>query len=186
MGHITSPESALLGVAAASHGFDDIGFDQISGSFTVIDEADGHAGGRYDGKAIVTDAAHGLKKGQPINITGTTDYNGLTRVLHVISVDQFIIDKDFVDAGDESGNWDVKGGSSAWVAFMPIGADLPAANIATLTFWDSTQQSGDENAVPYTKDQIYFFPGIIKTILLATAGNVRLFRHSTLNPGGTT
>lgn len=184
MGHISSPDSAILGAMSASHGFDDIGFDQISGSFTAVDEAAGHAGGRYDGKAIINDTAHGLKKGQPINITGTVDYNGLTRVLHVINANAFIIDKDFVEGGDESGSWDVKGGKSAWVAFMPIGADLPAVNLSSITFWDENAQSGDINAVAYTKDQMYFFPGIIKEILLATSGNIRLFRHSDLNPGG--
>lgn len=177
-----SNESVILGIAAASHGFDDIGFDQPTGVIASVTEAAGHAGGRYDGKAILNDTAHGLKKGQPVNIAGTTSYNGVARVVHVINANSFIINKDYV--ADETGTWNLRGGDSAWDAFMPIGADLPAVNLSAITFWNDKIQTTDANAVAYTKDQVYVFPGTIKTILLATSGNVRLFRSSTLNPGG--
>jgi hypothetical protein len=180
---MTSPEAALLSAAAGSHGFDDIGFAQPSGVISSVAISAGHAGGRYEGKAIVTTSApHGLSKGQAINITGTTDYDGVNRVLHVVSTTRFILNKTFTIT--KAGAWDSKGGDSAWVAFMPIGADVPAASFSALTFHYPNEQSGDEKAVPYTKDKMYFFPGIIKTILLITAGNIRLYRHSDLNPGG--
>lgn len=175
-------KSAYFSSRTASHGFDDIGFEQASGSFTSVTEAGGHAGGRYSGKAIIESEAHGLKAGQPINITNTTDYNGLTRVLHVIDVDNFIIDKDYVESGDEEGDWDITGGQSAWDSFMPLD-DLPIGAITTLTFWKTKEQTGDEKLSGYEKGKLYHFPGIIKTILLAQEGvTVRLFRHATNNP----
>jgi hypothetical protein len=178
MAGISSPESAILGVASGSHGFDDIGALQATG--TVSSAA--NAGGRFAGKAALTmSAPHGLKVGMPINIAGTTDYNGVTRVLKVISSTRIVINKAYVSS--QAGTWNLLGGDSAWVAFMPVGADLPAASISALTLWYPNAQGGSQLVGTYTKDVMYMFPGIIKTILL-TSGNIRLFRHSTLNPGG--
>ncbi len=176
MGYSASGEAVLLGTEGAAHGFDDIGALQASGTITAA----AAAGGRWTGKTIVTITAHGLKKGAPIIVAGTTSYNGPTRVLRVIDANRVVINKTFV--ANESGTFSRMGGESAWSAFMPIGADLLAANITTLTFFDSVQ-GGSQTVQAYSQDRIYYFPGIIKQIQLS-AGNVRLFRHANLNPGG--
>jgi len=64
-----------------------------------------------------------------------------------------------------------------------MGADLTGSDISALTFWDSRKQGGGETAVSYMQGQVYSFPGGIKSIQLA-AGNIKLFRASTLRPGG--
>lgn len=177
MGYSASPESVLLSAEAGAHGFDDIGALQASGTINSA----AAAGGRWTGKTIITTAAaHNLKKGGPIIVAGTTNYNGPTRVLRVIDSTRVIINKTFVSS--QSGTFSRMGGESAWSAFMPMGADLLAADITTLTFFDSNQ-GGSQTVQVYSQDRIYYFPAIIKTIQLAS-GNVRLFRHATLNPGG--
>ena len=173
----SSAEANLISTESAAHGFDDIGALQSSG----VVSAAAAAGGRWAGKAMLTMAAHGRKKGAGIVIAGTTSYNGPTRVLRVVDANRVIINKAFV--ATESGTWNALGGESAWSAFMPIGGDLPAINITTLTFYKNDLQGHAQNVQAYTKDQIYYFPGIIKQIQLS-AGNVRLFRHANLNPGG--
>lgn len=180
---ISSSEATVLGVFSAAHGFDDVGIDQPSGAITGAADATGYAGRRFPSKVMFTvSGATAPEKGQPFNITGNS-YAGLTRVLHKVSATRVIVDKAFGATG-VTGSWDMKGGQSAWVGMMPIGADLATSSINTLTFWDEGVQTGTEKAVPYTKDKVYMFPGVIKTILLATSGNVRLFRHGTLKPDG--
>lgn len=169
---------------AADKGTDDIGIAGITGTVTGAWSA---AGGRWAGKAVMTDTAHGLRKGSPIFISGTTNYNGVSRVLYVIDANRVVINKPFVAEGI-AGTWTQAGGEGAWDAFIPLGADLTAANVA-MTFWDQNLQGGGSGSggvalTNYTKDVIYKFPGIIKTIVISTAGNVKLIRSATLRPFG--
>lgn len=174
----TSPNAVRITTEAAAHGFDDIG--DLQGSGVVSTAA--QAGGRWSGKTILTmSAAHNLKHGAAIVIAGTTSYNGPTRVLRVIDATSVVVNKAYV--ASEAGTWNALGGESAWSAFMPVGGDLLASYITTLTFYDDAAQGGQQNEQAYTMDRVYYFPGIIKQIQLS-AGNVRLIRHSNLNPGG--
>ncbi len=52
----------------------------------------------------ITSVAHGLKKHDPIDITGTTSYNNMYNVEEVIDDDNFKIIETFV--ADETGDWD--------------------------------------------------------------------------------
>lgn len=178
------------GIQAASHGFDDIGLAQPTGTISAIGDSK-VAHGRWKGKLLLTVNDNTLLRvGQAIRISALdTAHNGLTRILAIpksasdgsgtiivnIAYDVLLV--------DATGVWTVDGGAGAWDAFMPIGADLTAANL-TITFWDPKRQGSDENAVNYTKDQKYPFPAIIKTVQIATAGNIRLFRSADLRPFG--
>lgn len=170
-------KAAKLTLDTEAHGFDMIGAGQPTG--TIASTA--LASGRHAGKTVCTDTAHGLTKGSPIVVAGTTNYNGPTRVLHVIDADRFVIDKTFVT--NQSGTWASTGGQGAWVGFQPIGADLAGASITDILTFYPGMNTGDLNSIAFTKDVKYPFPGIIKQITLS-AGNIRLIRHSTLRPGG--
>lgn len=172
-------QDKFYSVSASDKGTDDIGIAGLTGTVTGAWSA---ASGRWAGKAVMTDTAHGLRKGSPINIAGTTNYNGTTRVLYVIDANRVVINKPFVAEG-VAGTWTQAGGEGAWDAFIPMGADLAAANL-TITFWDNDRQGGGQALVNYTKDVVYRFPGVIKTILIATAGNVKLIRAASLRPFG--
>jgi hypothetical protein len=177
VGYSATGEAVLLGTEGAAHGFDDIGALQTGGTINSA----AAAGGRWSGKTILTmAAAHSLERGAPIVIAGTTSYNGPTRVLRVIDSTRVVVNKAFV--ATEAGTFTRMGGESAWAAFMPMGADLLAADITILTFFDDTH-GNSQKVQTYAQDRVYYFPGIIKQIHLA-AGNVRLFRHANLNPGG--
>jgi hypothetical protein len=182
-------KNKYYGVQSAEHGFDDVGLAQPTGTISAI--ADSKTASRWRGKLMITVNDNTLLRvGQPIRIAGLdADHNGLTRILAIPKsasdgTGTIIVNVTFnaLDA-DVTGTWAIDGGAGAWDAFMPIGADLTAANLA-ITFWDPKRQGSDENAVNYTKDQKYFFPAGIKTIQISTAGNVRLFRSATLRPWG--
>lgn len=173
----------FLSMTSADHGFDDVGLAQPSGTVSGVAQV---IAGRWAGRIVLTVNSTALmKRGQPINI-GALDsvYSGATRVLRVISSTKVIVNIAYSTTPvDVTGTWDTLGGASAWDAFMPIGANLTGANI-TFTFWYPDRQGGDENAVDYLNGNLYAFPGIIKTIQIATAGNVRLIRSASLRPGG--
>lgn len=177
----------FFSITTATHGFDDVGLTQPSGTITGVADA-GTVKPRWAGKLVLTIGAitaGTLRKGQAIR-TAALDaaYNQLTRILEVVSTTKIIVNINLGAApSDVTGTWAVDGGASAWDAMMPIGNDVTAANL-TITFWDANQQGSKENAVNYTKDKIYVFPGIIKTIQIATAGDVRLYRSGTLRPFG--
>lgn len=175
----------FFSITSADKGTDDIGLLQASGTISAIGDAK-TASGRWSGKLLLTiNSSAKLLKGQPINITNLdADHNGLTRVLAVVSATKIIVNKTYVSSDvDATGNWDVLGGASAWDAMMPIGANLTAANII-LTFWDPNKEGGEDTLSDFLSGKVYVFPGIIKTALIATAGNVRLFRAATLRPFG--
>lgn len=181
----------FYGIQTADHGFDEIGTSAPAGTISAIADG-GTASSRWSGKILLTvDTTANLKVGMAINITNLdAAHNGLTRILAVISATKIIVNITYDNTKvDGTGNWDCKGGASAWDAFIPRGADLNAANL-TMTFWDSNQQGGfGATGVAYTKDVIYPVPGRIKTVLLGTAGstatnNVELRRAATLRPKG--
>lgn len=179
-----------FGVESASHGFDDVGIAQPTGTISAIGDAK-VAHGRWSGKLMLTVNDNTLLRvGQPIRVAGLdSGHSGLTRILAIPKSasdgsGKIVVNITYNDAlVDATGTWAIDGGSSAWDAFMPIGADLTAANLS-LTLWDANKQGSDENAVNYTKDKIYYFPGVIKTIQISTAGNIRLFRAATNRPFG--
>lgn len=172
-------------ITSADKGVDDVGLAQASGTISAIGDAK-TASGRWAGKLLLTiNSSTALLKGQPINITNLdSGHNGLTRVLAVVSSTKIIVnityDNTLVDA---TGNWDVLGGAGAWDAIMADGTDITIANLA-LTYWDPEKQGGNELTENLLSGKVYVYPGIIKTILITTAGNVRLFRSATLRPWG--
>lgn len=172
----------FYGIISAAHGFDDIGFNQTSGTINSVAK---YGAGKYAKYAMVTaSTAHNLTVGQQINVTGTTDYDGPTRILAIVSSTKFVIKKAFTVT--KSGAWDLKQAEGNWDALMPVGADQPAANVA-ITFWKPEQQGGNDASQALTKDKVYVFPGGIRKIILssagATAGDIRLFRAASTRPG---
>lgn len=175
-----SPDAVILSTEAASHGFDDIGALQTGNTITATAEV---LSGRWTGKAMfTTNTAHGFKKGQPISISGSTSYNKRTRILKVVSTTKFIANLDYTTA-DNAGTISLLGGRGAWVAMMPIGAALTAAEITTFTFHRSNGQTGTQDIGDYSQDQLYHFPQVIKEIQISS-GNVRLFRAASMNIDG--
>ncbi len=169
-----------FGINTLSHGFDDVGLAQPSGGITSFGMFGGN--GKWAKYAMVTaSAAHNLVKGQAINITGSTDYDGPTRVIHIVSSTIFVIKRGFTKVGP-TGSWDVKGGDSNWDAFMPIGANVSGAALS-MTYWRPDMQGGTETGVDFTQDKVYVFPGGIKRVAVPT-GNIRLFRAASVRPGG--
>lgn len=161
-----------------SHGYDDIGFAQTAGTISSVAA---YKTGQYAKYAAVTaNAAHLLTKGQPINITGTTDYDGPTTVLAIVSPTVFVIKRAFTVT--KTGAWDIKAGKGNWDAFSPIGGGVSGANM-TFEYFDPNQQGGNELANDFQQDIIYPVPGGIKRFAIATAGNIRLIRAATTKPG---
>jgi hypothetical protein len=166
-----------VNLSSFSHGYDDIGFAQTAG---VISSVARHKTGQYAKYAAVTaSAAHNLTKGQPINITGTTDYDGPTRVLEIVSSTVFVIKRAFTVT--KSGAWDMKAAIGNWDAFIPMGAGVSGANM-TFEFWDPNQQGGNDAANDFTQNVVYPVPGGIKRVGIGTAGNIRLIRAATTKP----
>lgn len=171
----------FFGIITADHGFDDIGFAQSGGSITSIERYGG--AGKWRKMALVTtSAAHGLTRGQQINITSTiTEYNGPAIVLDVVSTTKLLVKKPYTIGG--TGTFDGNAGEGNWSALMPIGADLPTSNIAMLS-WKPDEQGGNEISQPLTKDKVYPIPGGIRKVTISNSGDVRLFRAASLRPGG--
>ena len=184
-------KNKYFGVESADHGFDDIGVAQPSGSFSGATLAT-KWGPRFAGKTqIVLGTTAGLlRTGQSLNLTSTDGYlTAQTRILKVLpGATQVIVNRTWQTptAGTSgTGTYNVLGGEGAWDGFMPIGGNVTGANL-TLTFWEPNQQGSDENAVDYFEGKKYYFPGTIKTALIASSGNIRLFRSASLRPRGAT
>lgn len=177
-------QDKFYGIQTASHGFDDIGYLQPSGSISSVARYGGP--GKWRKMAGITaGAAHTLKPGQAVNIMGTTDYDGPTIVLAVPSTTTFVIKRPFTIT--KTGTWDCKAGEGNWDAMMPIGTSIAVSNMA-LTFWKPNMQGGNSTATEYAKDQLYTFPGGIRRAIMSTAGtaashNARFFRAASLRPG---
>lgn len=170
----------FFAVESASRGFDDIGFAENSGTISSVAAYGGS--GRFAKNAVVTESApHNLVRGQQVNITGTTDYDGPTMVMQIVSPTKYIIRKGFTVT--KAGSRDGKAGDGNWCALMALGGDLLKAN-TTITYWNPNKQGGIAVPVDFTKDKLYKIPGGIKKIVIATAGNVRLFRDVVLRPTG--
>ncbi len=164
-------------ITSFPHGFDDIGFAQPTGA---ISEVSKYKTGKWAKYAVVaSSAAHNLTKGQPINITGTTDYDGPTRVIEVLGPTAFVIKRGFTIT--RTGSWDVKQAVGNWDGLMAIGGGASGANM-TLQFHDPNAQGGKELSTDFNQDVLHIFPGGIKKITLATAGNIRLIRGATDRP----
>lgn len=176
----------FFGLAVAQHGFDDIGAAQPSGSISGATNGIS-SGPRYAGKLRLTvDTTAMLKKGQAIRLSSNgTGHSGPTRILGILGATAMVVNTTFDNTVEKAtGVWSVDGGAGAWDGFMPIGANMSAADL-TVTFWDPAAQGSDENAVDYIHGKVYPFPGVIKTIR-AASGNLRLYRSATLRPGGRT
>lgn len=171
------------GLHAAAHGFDDIGATSApTGSILGMTSATPE-GPLFAGKLKITVSTASwddIKKGQPINLSSTFQPTGPTRVLKKVGTNQLVVNLAFNSGSAGTGTFATDGGQSAWDGFMPVGADATNVN---MTFWNPNEQGGNEQALTYTKDQKYFFPGTIKTVLL-TSGNIRLFRAASLRPKG--
>jgi len=168
----------FFSITSDSHGHDEVGFAQPTGTINSVAALGGLT--QYRKYAVITtNAAHNLTDGQPINITGTTDYDGPTRVLKVLRPSAALIKKGYTTT--KAGGFDIKAGEGNWEAIMPIGADITAANLA-LTFHKPNEQGGIEPSVDLTEDKIYPYPGGIKKFTLATAGNIRLYRGASVKP----
>jgi len=174
----------VYGIGAAAHGFDDVGFAQPSGAISGATSATPY-GPRFAGKTKLTIASTTLLRNRmPVRISSTDDgISGKTSILKVIGPTQIIINKTYQTPTTGTGTYLIDGGEGSWDAMMPMGAGVSGANL-TLTFWETNKQGSDENAVDYDQGKIYVFPAGVKTILITTAGNVRLFRSATLRPDG--
>lgn len=187
-----SSKDKYFGIQAAAHGFDDIGSAQPSGSISGATLAT-KWGPKFAGKTQLVISATGgtfsltRTSRSPINIISNDVWlNGLSSIMKVIGATQIIVNKAFQTGSGGTGTYNLMGGEGAWDAFMPLGAPVSGSNIPTLTFWDPSKQAMDENNVDYQQGVIYPFPAGIKTILITSTGNVRLFRSSTLRPNGNT
>ncbi len=168
-----------MSIIAAGHGIDDVGFAQPTGTINSVAALGGQT--QYRKYAVATtNAAHNLTKGQPINIINSTDYDGPTRVLRVLSPTAVLIKRGFTVT--KTGEWNVRTVEGNWDAIMAMGADLTAANISIVS-WKPDQQGGNEVATDYTRDKMYVIPGGIKRLGIGTAGNARLFRAASVKPG---
>lgn len=175
----------FFSVTSADKGTDDVGIAQSSGTVSAVSDAK-TISGRFSGKtAITVDAVTALVKGMPIHLAGLDSWlNGNHQIQDiVVATKQVILEITYQAPTDVSGTWDLAGGAGAWDAMMPIGGDLTAANVA-LTYWDANREGGNELLSNFLSGKVYMFPGIIKTILITTAGNVRLFRAATKRPFG--
>jgi hypothetical protein len=170
-------KNRFYSVESQDKGFDDVGFAQTAG---VISSVAQYKTGQYAKYAAVTaNAAHNLTKGQAINITGTTDYDGPTRVLEIVSPTVFVIKRAFTVT--KSGAWDLKAAKGNWDAFIPLDVAVDGANL-TFEYWDPNQQGGTEFLGTLQQGVIYRAPGGIKRVGIATAGNIRLIRAATTKP----
>lgn len=166
-----------INLNSLSHGFDDIGFAQPTGAIVEVSKYNTGKWAKY--AKVGSNAAHNLTKGQPVNISGTTDYDGPTRVLEVVGPTAYVIKKGFTVT--RTGSWDVKQAKGNWDGLMAIGGGASGANM-TLEFHDPDQQGGNELSTDFQQDVLHVFPGGIKKISLATAGNIRLIRGASDKP----
>lgn len=179
-------------IGGAAGGFDDIGSAQPSGSISGATLAT-KWGPRFAGKTQLVISATGgtfsvaRTSRMPINIISNDSWlTGLSSILKVIGATQVIVNKAFQTGSGGTGTYNLMGGEGAWDAFMPMSGGMSGSNMPTFTFWDPSKQAMDENNVDYEQGKIYPFPAGIKTILISSTGNIRLFRSSTLRPNGQT
>jgi len=180
----------FYGIQSAEHGFDDIGSAQPSGSISGATLAT-KWGPRFAGKTQLVISATGgtfssiRTSRSPINIISNDVWlNGQSSILKILGATQVIVNKAFQTGSGGTGTYNLMGGEGSWDAFMPIGATVSGSNLPTLAFWNPNKQTFDENNTDYEQGKIYPFPAGIKTILISSTGNIRLFRSSTLRPNG--
>lgn len=167
-----------FGVQSADHGFDDIGWAQPTGTINSVAK---YNVGQYWKYALVTaNAAHNLTKGMRINITGSTDYDGPTRIVAVPSSTTFVIKRGFTVT--KTGNWDLRTVEGNWDAIQPIGANVTGATNIAYEFWKPDMEGGNEALPNLTIDKLYPMPGL-KKVTLNSSGNLRLYRAASTKPG---
>jgi len=167
-----------FGLSSLSHGFDDVGFAQPTGT---ISSARQYKTGKWSKYALIESAAaHGLTKGQAINITGTTDYDGPTRVVDVTSPTGFVIKRAF--SVTRTGSWDIKTVEGNWDGIQPLGDNATGSTNITFEFWKPGMAAGLQPAVAMTKDVVYPMPGL-KKVTINSSGNLRLIRAASARPG---
>lgn len=163
----------------AAHGVDTLGINQATGTISSVAK---YGAGKWAKYALVTEgAAHNLTKGQQVNIGGTTDYDGPSIVIATVGTTKYVIKKAFTVT--KTGTRDGLAGEGNWDAMMPVGGDLAAANVS-LQFWQPEMEGGDDTDPVFSQDKVYVFPGGIKNITIATAGNVKLYRAASIRRGG--
>jgi len=171
-------KAGFYGIISAAHGTDDIGFSQPTGTINSVAQ---YKVGQWTKYALVTSAAaHGLTKGMSVNISGTTDYDGPTKVIAVPSTTTFVIERGFTIT--RSGNWDVRTVEGNWDGIMAVGATVTGGTNVSLEFWKPNQAGGSEALANLTLDQVYVMPGI-KKVTLNSSGNLRLVRAASVKPG---
>lgn len=171
-------KNRFYSVESQDKGFDHIGFAQPTGTINSVAQ---YKTGQYAKYAVITsNSAHNLTKGQPINITGTTDYDGPTRVLAVLSTTTFVIKRGFTVT--KAGAWDINAAVGNWDAFIPLDDTVDGAINIAIEYWDKNQQGANELAGVFAKGNTYRFPGGIKKITINTAGNLKLIRAASLKP----
>lgn len=164
---------------SGNHGFDDISVLQTGGTISSV--AKYGATGKWAKYAMVTASApHNLTRGEGIFIMGTTDYDGVTRVVAVVDSTRFVIRRPFTVT--KTGTWNKRASEGNFDAFRIMNGDL-APSSATFVYWKPEQQGGLDGFSSYAKDLMtYVVPGGLKAIILATAGTsptaptVRLLR----------
>jgi hypothetical protein len=165
-------------LSAQPHGFDDIGFAQATGT---INSARQYKTGKWAKYALLESAAaHGLTKGQAINIINTTDYDGPTRVVDVSGPTAFVIKRAF--SVTKTGNWDLRTAEGNWDGIQPLGDNATGSTNITFEFWKPGMEAGLQPAVAMTKDVIYPMPGL-KKVTINSSGNLRLIRAASVRPG---
>ena len=177
-----------------SHGYDDLSVLQATGTINSVARNSGVTGaavstgvkwGKY--AVITSNAAHNLTRGDQINITGTTDYDGPTRVIAIISSTQFVIRRPFTVT--KTGNWDRKAAEGNFDGFRVLNGDMAGSSIS-FVYWRPEQQGGLDGVANFSKDIIYRTPGGLKTVTCATAATsptaptIRLIRAASVRPGG--
>jgi len=153
----------------ANHGHVDIGALQLSGTIS--------AAATYGGGAqtlLTLNTVAGLSVNQPIQIAGTTDYDGVFVIRKIVG-SAIVIDVAFNVT--RVGTFNLQAAVGAFKGFIPMSADLAANSITEITYHDSSAQKGDPKVMAYVVGEYYPFPGIIKKIVL-NLGNIRLMRYS--------
>ena len=165
-------------LASNPHGFDDVGFAQPTGT---INSARQFKTGKWAKYALMESAsAHGLTKGQAINISNSTDYDGPTRVVEVPGPTAFVIKRAF--SVTKTGNWDLRTVEGNWDGVQAIGDLATGSTNITFQFWKPNDLGGLQPAVAMTKDIVYPMPGL-KKVTINSSGNLRLFRAASVKPG---
>jgi len=183
-GFTSSPNYIATASGAVVTIIDDDGQGADANTFVVVSTTTATLVGTDLPLASGTSEAVDLQNGQWFQVAGTTSYDGIHEIKRPIrdgalSLSDVIIEVAFV--ADESGTWDLQAAGGFYMGFVPMDA-LVSGDITTLTFVDASCHFGDPKLVPYSAGIFYPFPGIIDTIAVGAAKQIRLYRYPTKNP----